>query len=333
MMPAEVPTIASVAAQLEQSPHYLRIKKLLIFTCTGTWETHPERLAAVDLRDLIAQTLTVRPTMRELRPTLEQLVHSLNKPVEYLPVAETILRSLAVLYPDEDPTEWLRTQTIRPQTAILPPQEWFDLRWELVHRTNPLRLKMLMAALLRQGDVTQAHLLLLVKGLELERLLAEVLLACPSYEELCQRLHTVAMQLEESEAYQQVVGTVTEVLAPVYQKLHKHATVGEALGPEAGTPAATVAEPQVARVSDLLQQEVQELSREAELQRLVATAVQRVVGHMEQVFRTLEEELATATCHLPHPTHYRYLREFVTQVQAMADRLAGILERLEQGDS
>ena len=331
MMLAEVPTIASVAAQLEQSPHYLRIKKLLIFTCTGTWETHSERLAAVDLRDLIAQTLTVRPTMRELRPTLEQLVHSLNKPVEYLPVAETILRSLAVLYPDEDPTEWLRTQTIRPQTAILPPQEWFDLRWELVHRTNPLRLKMLMAALLRQGDVTQAHLLLLVKGLELERLLAEVLLACPSYEELCQRLHTVAMQLEEPEAYQQVVGTVTEVLAPVYQRLQQHATEG--LEPEAATPAATVAEPQVARVSDLLQQEVQELSREAELQQLVATAVQRVVGHMEQVLRTLEEELATATRHLPRPTHYRYLREFVTQLQAMTDRFARILERLEQGDS
>jgi hypothetical protein len=190
---------------------------------------------------------------------------------------------------------------------------------------------MLMAALLRQGDVTQAHLLLLVKGLELERLLAEVLLTCPSYEELCQRLHTVAMQLEEPEAYQQVVGTVTEVLAPVYQRLQQHATEG--LEPEAATPSPTVAEPQVARVSDLLQQEVQELSLEVELQRLVATAVQRVVGHMEQVFRTLEEELATATCHLPHPTHYRYLREFVTQVQAMTDRLAGILERLEQGDS
>jgi hypothetical protein len=330
MMPAEVPTIATVAAQLEQSPHYLRIKKLLIFTCTGTWETHPERLAAVDLRDLIAQTLTVRPTMRELRPTLEQLVHSLNKPVEYLPVAETILRSLAVLYPDEDPTEWLRTQTIRPQTAILPPQEWFDLRWELVHRTNPLRLKMLMAALLRQGDVTQAHLLLLVKGLELERLLAEVLLTCPSYEELCQRLHTVAMQLEEPEAYQQVVGTLAEVLAPVYQRLQQHATEG--LEPEAATPSPT-AESEVARVSDLLQQEVQELSRKAELQQLVATAVQRVVGHMEQVLRTLEEELETATRHLPRPTHYRYLREFVTQLQAMTDRFARILERLEQGDS
>ena len=336
---AEGPTVASVAAQLEQSPHYLRIKKLLIFACTGAWETQPERLAAIDLRDLLARTLEVHPTMRQLRPTLENLVRSLNKPVEYLPVAETILRSIAVLYPDEDPTEWFRTQTLRPQTAILPPQEWFDLRLELVNRTNPLRLKILIAAALRQGDVTQTDPLL-VKWLELERLLADLLLACASHEELCQRLHTVAGQLDEPEEYQQVVGTLQEVLAPIYQRLRQRATVADvaatpvvvgsapALPPPEATP---VTNPEVARVSDLVQQEVQELSREAELQRLVATAVQRVIGDMEQAFRTLEGDLETATGDLPPATRYRYLREFVAQVQAMADRFADILNRLEQG--
>jgi|GEM_PF-4676905 len=338
---AEGPTVASVAAQLEQSPHYLRIKKLLIFACTGTWETQPERLAAIDLRDLLARTLEVHPTMRQLRPTLENLVRSLNKPVEYLPVAETILRSIAVLYPDEDPTEWFRTQTLRPQTAILPPQEWFDLRLELVNRTNPLRLKILIAAALRQGDVTQTDPLL-VKWLELERLLADLLLACASHEELCQRLHTVAGQLDEPEEYQQVVGTLQEVLAPIYQRLRQQATVADVAAmpvavvagpaPELSPPGATaVANPEVARVSDPVQQHVQELSREAELQRLVATAVQRVIGEIEQAFRTLEGHLETATGDVPPATRYRYLREFVMQVQAMADRFADILNRWEQG--
>ncbi|WP_071454358.1 hypothetical protein [Gloeomargarita lithophora] len=371
---AEAPTIASVSTQLEQSPHYLRIKKLLIFTCTGTWETHPDRLAAIDVRDLVAQTLEARPTMRELRPTLENLVRSLNKPVEYLPVAETILRSIAALYPDEDPTEWFRTQAPRPQTAVLPPQEWFDLRLELVNRTNPLRIKIIIAKTLRQGEVTPTAPWLTVKGLELERLLPDLLLACPDYGELCQRLETVAMQLEEPEEYQQVVGTLLEVLEPVYQRLQKLQTISDAdvpawsppaedepaivVGPEllpaetalvdnTPVPADLEIEPvtpeaplepvvmpvpgvEPARVSDLFQQELQELSTEAELRRLVSTAVHQVIGDMEQVFRTLEADLETATRHLPPTTRYRYLREFVTQVQDMADRFAQILHRLEQ---
>jgi hypothetical protein len=365
---AEAPTIASVSAQLEQSPHYLRIKKLLIFTCTGTWETHPDRLAAIDMRDLVAQTLEVRPTMRELRPTLENLVRSLNKPVEYLPVAETILRSIAVLYPDEDPTEWFRTQATRPQTSVLPPQEWFDLRSELVNRTNPLRVKILIARTLSQGEVAPTTPWLMVKGLELERLLPDLLLACPDYAELRQRLETVAMQLEEPEEYQQVVGTLLEVLEPVYQRLHKLQTIADAdvplsnwsppaapemvagsvvvepapelvpaqthlVAPEpapASPPVEPVVAPEVARVSDLFQQELQELSTEAELRRLVSTAVHQVIGDMEQVFRNLEADLETATRHLPPATRYRYLREFVTQVQEMADRFAQILHRLEQ---
>ena len=356
---AEAPTIASVSAQLEQSPHYLRIKKLLIFTCTGTWETNPDRLAAIDLRDLVAQTLEVRPTMRELRPTLENLVRSLNKPVEYLPVAETILRSIAVLYPDEDPTEWFRTQAPRPQTSVLPPQEWFDLRLELVNRTNPLRIKILIARVLHQGDVTPTAPWLTVKGLELERLLPDLLLACPDYGELCQRLQTIAPQLEEPEEYQQVVGTLLEVLAPVYQRLHKLQTLSDAEVPNWSSPEAVVIgpepelapaeplgaapesppiepvvadipEPGVARVSDLFQRELQELSIEAELRRLVSTAVHQVIGDMEQVFRNLEADLETATRDLPPATRYRYLKQFVTQVQDMADRFAQILHRLEE---
>ncbi len=370
---AEAPTIASVSAQLEQSPHYLRIKKLLIFTCTGTWETNPDRLAAIDLRDLIVQTLEVRPTMRELRPTLENLVRSLNKPVEYLPVAETILRALAVLYPDEDPTEWFRTQDPRPQTSVLPPQEWFDLRLELVNRTNPLRIKILIARVLHQGDVTPTAPWLTVKGLELERLLLDLLLACPDYGELCQRLETIAPQLEEPEEYQQVVGTLLEVLEPVYQRLHKLPTLSDAevpnrsppeaeampaeavvIGPEpelapaeplgaapepevppiepvvADIPEPAMPAPGVERVSDLLQRELQELSIEAELRRLVSTAVHQVIGDMEQVFRNLEADLETATRHLPPATRYRYLKQFVTQVQDMADRFAQILQRLEE---
>ncbi|MEN9217172.1 MAG: hypothetical protein Q6K90_07600, partial [Gloeomargarita sp. HHBFW_bins_162] len=301
-------------------------------------------------------------------------VRSLNKPVEYLPVAETILRSMAVLYPDEDPTEWFRTQTPRPQPSILPPQEWFDLRLELVNRTNPLRIKILIARTLRQGDVTPSAPWLMVKGLELERLLPDLLLACPDYPELCQRLETVAMQLEEPEEYQQVVGTLLEVLEPVYQRLQRRQTLADAdvpvknpdndeaspvvVGPEPElpppdtmlgdneSPATHGVEPEPppetsvvthpdspaepARVSDLLQQELQELSTEAELRRLVSTALHQIMENMEQVFRTLEADLATATRHLPPATRYRYLREFVTQVQEMADRFAQILNRLEQ---
>ncbi|MCS6782620.1 MAG: hypothetical protein RMI89_02225 [Gloeomargarita sp. SKYBB_i_bin120] len=347
----EEATIASVSAQLEQSPHYLRIKKLLIFACTGTWETEPERLAAVDLRDLLVKTLEVRPTMRELRPTLENLVRNLNKPVEYMAVAETILRAMAALYPDEDPTEWLRTQTPPDQAAILPPQEWFDLRLELFNRTNPLRLKILVARVLRQGDMLLTAPWLMVKGLELERLLRDLLLAFPDYDELCQRLETTAEQLEEPEEYQQVAGTLREVLQPVYQRLQKRPTIADVqpsppvesppepvvvIGPEPEmSPEPVIAPvvtepdaPAVERVSDLLRQE---LSTEVVLRQRVSTAVEQVMAHIEQVFRQLEGDLEAVARDLPPSLRYRYLREFVGQVQAVANRLTQILDRLDQG--
>ncbi|MCS7029997.1 MAG: hypothetical protein NZL92_00495 [Gloeomargarita sp. SKYG116] len=352
---AEAATIASVSAQLEQSPHYLRIKKLLTFACTGTWETQPDKLAAIDLRELVAKTLEVRPTMRELRPTLENLVRSLNKPVEYMTVAETILRAMAVLYPDGDPTEWLRTQTLPDQAAILPPQEWFDLRLELCNRTNPLRLKILLAQVLRQGDELPAAPWLIVKGLELERLLRDLLLAFSDYDELCQQLETMATQLDEVEEYQQAAGTLREVLQPVYQRLQKRPTIADVepcepnppvespplpepelppeplviISPESAvTPVVTTSESHPERVSDVLQRE---LSTETELRQRVTTAVQQVVEHIEQVFRQLEGDLEAVARDLPPSLRYRYLREFVGQVQAIANRLTQILDRLDQG--
>lgn len=348
----EATAIASVAAQLEQSPHYLRIKKLLIFACTGTWETQADKLAAIDLRDLVAKTLEVRPTMRELRPTLENLVRSLNKPVEYMPVAETILRAMAVLYPDEDPTEWFRTQTPPDQATILPPQEWFDLRLELVNRTNPLRLKILIARMLRQGDMLLTAPWLMVKGLELERLLRDLLLAFPDYQELCQRLEATAQQMDEPEEYQQVAGTLREVLQPVYQRLHKQPTVADDGEPVPGDapplvepapepvvvigsesqvmPVVTPPDVTPGRVSDVLQRE---LSTASELRQRVSAAVGQVVEYIERVFRQLEGDLETAAQGLPPTLRYRYLREFVHQVQAIAERLTQVMDRLDRGES
>jgi hypothetical protein len=89
-----------VAQDLAQAQNSIRIKKLLVYICTQTWESDPNRLHQVDLISLLHELRTIAPTAEQLQSRLDIAVHSLSKAAEYTLVANVIVAQVGRLYTD-----------------------------------------------------------------------------------------------------------------------------------------------------------------------------------------------------------------------------------------
>ncbi len=85
-----------------------RLKKLLICVCKNYWESDPSRLVTIGWGDLLQETQDLIPTLENLDYVLQAIVKSLSKPLDYLPIASTLLQSVRPLYENRPkPTETL----------------------------------------------------------------------------------------------------------------------------------------------------------------------------------------------------------------------------------
>jgi hypothetical protein len=91
---------AEVAQELAQEQTAARIKKLLFYVCTQTWQGDAQRLAEVSFLDLLHNLLAIAPTADQLQARLDVAVHSLSKAAEYTLVATVIMTRVGRLYPD-----------------------------------------------------------------------------------------------------------------------------------------------------------------------------------------------------------------------------------------
>ncbi|RMF65242.1 MAG: hypothetical protein D6742_13050 [Cyanobacteria bacterium J069] len=89
-----------VAAQLEQNPNGIRIKKLLFSACTQTWENDPQVLNQHSLVELVQRLHRLTATPQTLDAILTSIVRTLNRQTEYTRVAQTIISAFAPLYGD-----------------------------------------------------------------------------------------------------------------------------------------------------------------------------------------------------------------------------------------
>jgi hypothetical protein len=83
---------------LAEQPNITRIKKLLVYACTQTWESDPHRLDAVHLHELVQTLFSIAPTAEHLQVHLTSVANSLNKATEYLAVANQIITQLHSVY-------------------------------------------------------------------------------------------------------------------------------------------------------------------------------------------------------------------------------------------
>jgi hypothetical protein len=91
---------AEVAQELAQEQTTVRIKKLLVYVCTQSWQGDAQRLNQVNFIDLLQDLLALAPTADQLQARLDVAVHSLSKAAEYTLVASVIMTRVGRLYPD-----------------------------------------------------------------------------------------------------------------------------------------------------------------------------------------------------------------------------------------
>ncbi|MBW4468005.1 MAG: hypothetical protein KME07_21480 [Pegethrix bostrychoides GSE-TBD4-15B] len=75
-----------------------RVKKLMLLTCRGSWETEASRLEELSLSALVRELHQVAPTAASLSATLTQVAQALNKPAVYSQLADRISLAFQPLY-------------------------------------------------------------------------------------------------------------------------------------------------------------------------------------------------------------------------------------------
>ncbi|NJO79620.1 MAG: hypothetical protein HC827_14645 [Cyanobacteria bacterium RM1_2_2] len=92
------PLLDQIVAELSQEQNLIRIKKLLLYVCTGTWENNRQRLARVPLNVLLQHLFETSSTFEQLQHQLNQVVASLNKSAEYTIVANAVISRFHGVY-------------------------------------------------------------------------------------------------------------------------------------------------------------------------------------------------------------------------------------------
>ncbi len=207
---------------LEQSQNFTRIKKLLVYVCKNTWEGDANRLARIDLRDLLNELLRLAPTSERLQQALEAAVKTLSKPAEYSLVASVIVEEISKLcfnlqqqaqfgHSASQPV----TDAIAPLTPVAsnPNPLYEQVARELEQTGNLLRIKKLIYYVCRrrwENDPNQ------LDNLYLPHLVAELHQRLPSPELLRTTLNEFIQTLSKQGEYT----LVGNAIASKFQRLY-----------------------------------------------------------------------------------------------------------------
>lgn len=230
----------NIAKILSKNVQISRIKKLLICVCRRYWEANPYVIEQTLLSDLLSELTKLYSTLDRLRTGLAAAVKTLNKPMEYAFVAETILQAVEPLYdspiveqdakgcPDDQPAP---SSTIAQE--LFPVKEelinLFDVRLEIFKYANPLRAKILLFSLVYYRFEFRSQDWSNLKLYSLEGLLRAILSQGISLPDLHQNLQDMAHQFgEPSECsggdrgeYLEVGHVLVKALKPNYNALQR----------------------------------------------------------------------------------------------------------------
>ena len=187
---------------LQREPDPARIKKLMVYACTGAWETSPQRLNQASLRQLVEQLWTIAPTLEHLRSHLYKIVGTLNKQAEYTLVANAIIKHFNELYLIEQPQEPASSRS-----------QYHTVVQSLEQSDDALRVKKLLFCACKnswQNDLSllnQFSLLYLVEHLHS---------LAPNLDSLTTILSSIVHTLNRQAVYQRVLHIILEAFQPLY---------------------------------------------------------------------------------------------------------------------
>ena len=222
-----------ITQALAQEENSNRIKKLMICAARKYWETDAIKVEQAEIKKLISELAHQYPTIESLQIGLAAIVKSLNKPSEYAPIANMILRQMGKLYIQEDSVQentpsqksvdHQTSQTLdQPicQTAD-PKTSLFDMRLEIIKFANPLRAKILLFSLVYYPFASKEQDWSNLKLHSLEGLLRSVTTVCSSLEALQLKLEAAAHQLSQPEDYLAVASVILKSVKPGYAALQQ----------------------------------------------------------------------------------------------------------------
>lgn len=123
--PEKVKQYQAIAAQLEQSPHITRIKKLMVCICTSEWLNDSAQLATLNTATLLQDLHRAFPAPQSLHHALKRVVSSLSKQAEYLAIANFLMQSVRPLYQNQairHSPQATQSQVTQSQAQTAPPQ-------------------------------------------------------------------------------------------------------------------------------------------------------------------------------------------------------------------
>jgi hypothetical protein len=206
-----------IVQKLEQDVHLSRIKKLLICVCRKYWEANPYVIEQIKLDELLDELVKMYLSIASLSDGLANTVKTLNKPIEYALIAETILQAVKPLYSES-------TEPKKPETqkeSQPEPIDLFDVRLEIMKYANPLRAKIILFSLAYYRFEFRSQDWMNLKLYSLDGLLRSVLSQSILAEDLQHKLHHIAQHLNEPEQYTEVVQVIIKALKPSYINLQR----------------------------------------------------------------------------------------------------------------
>lgn len=195
-----------IAAELAQDPNLMRIKKLLVYVCTGIWEINPYRLERSSLRSLLQQLFEGSPSLEALQQRLNQVVSTLNKSAEYTIIANAIISRFPALYAELQHTE------PDPANQALYQQIVQSLAAEPRHT----RMKKLLLLTCRSRWENNPATL---EQIGFEQLVPEIHQIAPTLESLRATLVQVAQALSKPSEYIEIAHRIAIVFQPLYAQL------------------------------------------------------------------------------------------------------------------
>lgn len=213
-----------VVYNLEKDVNLNRIKKVMICACRGKWETNPEKLQSLSIRDLVQELYWKAQTLENLYQVLDQILAKINKKAEYTLIINTILSQVGKLYIEEhqngssgqiaDPQK-IPVQDIKNH-SLVKIQNLGDLKLKILQHTNPLRVKILLFSSLEHEFNFSEQDWSKLKLKTLDDLLKKLIETFPRFAEMKSHLHKMAAYLDYPEENIQAARIVIETLSSVY---------------------------------------------------------------------------------------------------------------------
>ncbi len=193
-----------IANELAQDQNLIRIKKLLLYVCTGTWETNSQQLEYVSLRMLLQHLFDLSPNFEQLQHRLNQVVATLNKSAEYTIVANAVISRFSAVY-----IELQQGQTVTASQAF-----YQAIAQKLEQEPRRNRIKKLLLLTCRSKWESNISKLDYIQFADLVRELHQI---APTIDSLRTTLHQVAKALSKPAEYTEVAEQISHICESLYQ--------------------------------------------------------------------------------------------------------------------